>query len=200
MAAEKPRSVNKDFLYLSLIIILIAFLAFTVTQNSMDTGARQVVKEDLKRVYGLLTGNDVEVLTLTDEGNVYKILLRLKLPGGDVLREVYTTKDGRFFAEADNVFEVSKFLENLEREKEFAECLDEKGLLVFGRSNEPNTVQQLLVIGNFAKKVYVDCAGANLQACQQLGVEKIPTIVYNNKSYAGLKPRNWLINLTGCEF
>jgi len=191
---------RKEMVYIGVIVVLAVILAFSFLQNTLIAGSQKQVLDRVESVYELLTESDVEVLSTNDEGYVYRVLLRLKLPTGDVLREVYATKDGRFFSESGNVLEVSDFMERLEREKDFAECLRTAGFLVFGQKSEPNTVQQLLVIGNFANKIYVDCVGANLQACQQLGIEEIPTIVYGDKSYTGVRSLEWIGTLTGCEF
>lgn len=198
MASGKP--VKKDVIYIGVILVLVVILAFMFLQNTLLAGSQKQVVDSVESVYELLTDSDAEVLSVNDEGYVYKVLLRLKLVGGDVLREIYATKDGRFFSEAGNVIEVSSFMERLSREKDFAECLKTKGFIVFGQKSEPNTLQQLLEIGNFANRVYVDCVGANLEACVQLGISEIPTIVYNQMNYTGVKTRAWVESLTGCEY
>jgi hypothetical protein len=198
MASKKFE--RKEMIYIGVIVVLAVILAFSFLQNTLVAGSQKQVLDRVEEVYELLTEGNVEVLSTNDEGYVYRILLRLKLTDGDMLREVYATKDGRFFSESGNVLEVSSFMERLSKEKDFAECLRTKGFLVFGQKSEPNTAQQLLVIGNFANKVYVDCVGANLQACQQLGIEEIPTIVYGEKSYTGVKTLEWIETLTGCNF
>ena len=191
---------RKDIIYIGIILVLAAILAYSFLQNTLISSSQQKVLKDIGKAYELLTENEVEVLNVKDEGYVYKILLRLKITGGDVIREIYATKDGRFFSEAGNVIEVSSFMERLSREKGFAECLKTKGFIVFGQKSEPNTLQQLLEIGNFANRIYVDCVGANLEACVQLGISEIPTIVYNQMNYTGMKTRAWVESLTGCEY
>ncbi len=186
-------------IYIGIILVLAVIMAFMFLQNTLIEVSQRQVLDNIKSVYGLLTESEVEVLSVNDEGYLYRILLRLKLSTGDVVREVYATKDGKFFSESGNIIEVSGFMESLSKEKDFTECLRTKGMLVFGQRNEPNTVQQLLIIGNFANKIYVDCVGANLQACQQLGIQEIPTIVFGDQSYTGVKTREWIESLTGCE-
>jgi hypothetical protein len=198
MASKKPA--KKDIFYIGAIIILGAIIASMLLQNTLIAGSQQKVLDNVVETYKMLTESDVEVLSTKDEGNLYKLLLRLKIPGGDVLKEVYATKDGRYFSEAGNVIEVSEFMARLERERNFAECLKLQGLLVLGQKSEPNTLQQLLIIGNYANKVYVDCVGANLQACQQIGIQQIPTIIYNRMNYTGVKERAWIEALTGCKY
>lgn len=198
MAPRKPA--GKDLVYTGIIVVLIVIIGFMFLQNTLITGSQKQVTDSIESLYETLTESDVEVLTVKDEGYVYNILLRLKLPGGDALREVYATKDGKFFSESGNFMEVSDIMARLEKENNFAECLRTKGFLVFGQKSEPNTAQQLLEIGNFANKIYVDCVGANLEACVQLGVQEIPTIVYNQMNYTGLRQRAWIESLTGCEY
>lgn len=191
---------RKEMVYIGIIIILAAVLAFNFLQSSLILGSQQKVVEDVGKAYELLTESEVEVLSVKDEGYVYKMLLRLKITGGDVIKEIYATKDGRFFSEAGNVLEVSGFMERLSKERDFAECLRTKGFIVFGQKSQPETLQQLFEIGNFANRVYVDCIGANLEACLQLGIQEIPTIVYNQMNYTGVKTRGWIEGLTGCEY
>jgi len=198
MASKKPA--KKDIAYITIIVVLAFVLVVTVMQNTITTGSQKQVLDSVEGVYKLMTESDTEVLSVKDEGDLYRIMLRLKLAGGDVLKEVYATKDGRFFSESGNIMEISAFTERLGKEKKFAECLADKKFLVLGQKNEPNTFQQLLIIGNFANKVYVDCSGANLQACQQIGITEIPTILYNRMNYTGVKTLDWIESLTGCKY
>jgi hypothetical protein len=198
MASKKPA--KKDIAYITIIVVLAFVLVVTVMQNTIMTGSQKQVLDSVEGVYKLMTESDTEVLSVKDEGDLYRIMLRLKLSSGDVLKEVYATKDGRFFSESGNIMEISAFTETLGKEKEFAECLADKKFLVLGQKNEPNTFQQLLIIGNFANKVYVDCSGANLQACQQIGITEIPTILYNRMNYTGVKTLDWIESLTGCKY
>jgi hypothetical protein len=191
---------KKDVVYISIIIILCVFLAYNLFQTQITISSQKQVVDAITNVYEKLTESEVEVLSANDEGYVYRVLLRLKLSTGDVLREVYVTKDGMFFSEAGNMLNVSDFIKRLDREKNFAECLRSKNFIVFGQKSEPNTVQQLLIIGNYANKIYVDCTDTNLQVCQQLGITMIPTIFYNKMNYTGVKTREWIEALTGCKY
>lgn len=190
---------RKEMFYIGVIIVLVVVIAFMLFQNTLVTGSQKQVMDSVEDVYELLTESDAEILSAKDEGHVYKILIRLRLATGDVIREIYATKDGKFISEAGNVIEVSGFMDRLERERDFAECLRTKEFILFGQGSEPNTLQQLLMIGNFANRVYVDCVGANLQACQQLGIQEIPSIVYQKNVYTGVKSVEWIESLTGCE-
>ncbi len=204
MAQETPgkglaKLGKKDAAYVAAILALAAVLAFGFFQGMLAAGSQQKVLAGIEGVYRNLTESDVEIVQVKDEGYLYRILLRLRLPEGDALREVYSTKDGRFFSEAGNVIELSSFVPRLEGEKRFAECLRAKEFFVLGQKSQPETVQQLLVIGNFANKVFVECSGANLQACLQIGISEIPTVLYDKMNYTGVKDRAWIEDLTGCK-
>jgi hypothetical protein len=197
-AALKKLS-KRDAVFVGIILVMAAVLAFTLFQGAIASSSQQKVLNNVESVYRNLTESGVEVVSVKDEGSLYRILVRLKLPAGDALREVFASKDGKYLAEAGNVIEVSSFIERLDSERGFADCLKAKGLVVAGQKSEPNTAQQLLVIGNFANRVYVDCSGTNLQACQQMGINEIPVIFYNNLNYTGVKSKEWLQSLTGCK-
>jgi len=189
---------RKDVIYLLIISILIVFFILSHIQNFMESKSKEESVEKLKNLYRMLTERGVEVLNVKDEGNLYRVILRLKLNTGDVLKDVYVTKDGKFFSE--NIMNITNFEKTLIRQKNFTECLKSKGVLIFGQKNEPNTMQQLLILGNYANKIFVDCSGANLQICQRLGIETIPTILYNNMNYTGVKSIAWFETLTGCRY
>ncbi|MEM5871720.1 MAG: hypothetical protein QW051_02495 [Candidatus Aenigmatarchaeota archaeon] len=197
----EPKKIGKkDLIYILIIIILCIGLVYSIFQTTIKTSSQKQVFDSIKSVYEKLTESEVEVLSSSDEGNLYKLLLRLKLPTGDVLREVYITKDASYISEAQNVFKVSDLSERLDRERNFTECLRSRNFIVFGQSSEPNTIQQLLIIGNYAKKIYVDCVDANLQVCQQLNITQVPTMFYQGKTYVGVKTREWIESLTGCKY
>ena len=189
---------RKEMVYIGIIVVLVIVLAFMFLQNTITLGSQKKALDSVEGVYKMLTESEVEVLSVKDEGYVYRLLIRLKLRDGDVIRELYVTKDGKFLTE--NIMDVPETMTRLGKEKDFAECLSSKGLIIFGQKSEPNTLQQLLVIGNYANKIYVDCTEANLQACQQLGIKEIPSIVYNNQIYTGVKSLEWIESLSGCKF
>jgi hypothetical protein len=200
MMDKNEKRMKKEYFYIFIIFVLITAMAFLFVPQMLGYAFQQKVVGSVVATYRALTESDVEALTVKDEGNLYKVLLRLKLADGDVLREAYVTKDGRFFSEAGSVIEISSFTETLGKEKSFAKCLKEKKFVVFGQKSEANTYQQLLILGNFANMVYVDCTGTNLQACQQIGISTIPVIFYNSQNYTGVQTRASIESLTGCKY
>ncbi|UCD07751.1 MAG: hypothetical protein JSW41_02145 [Candidatus Aenigmatarchaeota archaeon] len=189
---------KREIGYIVVIVILLVVIAVMFLQNVVITGSQQQALDKLTAVYELISEADVEVLSVEEVSGVYKVLLRLKGTMGDTLEEVYVTKDGSLITA--KIIDTEDYKTRLEDQKAFAECLKGKNLLVFGQSNEPNTIQQLQILGSFSYKIYVDCVGAQLEACQQLGIEQIPSVVYDGKIYTGVKNIDWFESLTGCEF
>ena len=189
--------IGREKMYLVVIVILILVLAGFYLQSFLMTGSQVQAVDKVKGVYELISEADVEVLSVEEISGMYKVLLRTKGITGDTLQEVYVTKDGSLTT--DKIIITDDYKTRLENEKAFAECLKEKGLLIFGQSNEINTIQQLQLLGSFSYKVYVDCLGANVEVCQQIGIQEIPTVAYDDKAYTGTKTAEWFETLTGCE-
>jgi len=189
---------RREIGYVVVIVVLLAAVAFLFMQDTLITGSQSNAVGMVTDVYGIITEADVEVLNVEEMSGMYKILLRLKGPQGDTLQEVYVSQDGSLIT--DKIIITEDYKTSLENQKAFVECLKEKQVLMFGQSNEPNTIQQLQLLGNFAYKIYVDCLGAQLEACQQIGIQAIPSVVYEGKIYEGTRNIEWFESLTGCEF
>jgi hypothetical protein len=187
---------RKDLFYIAIILILAAGLSVYVAMDLTYFGSGNAMDKVVK-VYELLSEGKVEVMKTTEESGLYRVVLRVTTANGDSLQEVYVSKDGSIIT--DKVIRTDDYQVRLEKEKAFADCLKEKKLLVFGQSNEQNTVNQLMILGNYGYKVYVDCTGANLQACQQLGITQIPTIALESKVYTGVHDLAWFEQTTGCN-
>lgn len=189
---------RREIGYVVVIVVLVAAVAFFFLQDTLISGSQNQAVGMVTDVYGLITESDVEVLSVEEMSGMYKLLLRLKGPQGDTLQEIYVSQDGSLIT--DKIIITEDYKTSLENQKAFVECLQEKQVLIFGQSNEPNTIQQLQVLGNFAYKIYVDCLGAQLEACQQFGIQAIPSVVYEGKIYQGTQNIEWFESLTGCEF
>jgi hypothetical protein len=187
---------RKDLFYIAIIVILAVGLSLYVLADFMPFASGEAVDKVVK-VYQLLSEGKVEPMKVTEDGGLYRVVLRITTANGDNLQEVYVSKDGSIIT--DKILRTEDYQAKLEREKGFADCLKSKQLLVFGQSNEQNTLTQLTTLGNFGYKVFVDCTGANLQVCQQLGIQQIPLILYENKTYTGVHDLSWFEQTTGCS-
>lgn len=194
--------VSKEKMLYGLIIILAIAVSFLLYQSLIATAQKEAKQkaavDNVKKIYETLTENPVEVLSVKEESGIYRVFLRTRdAAGNQQVQEILVSIDGALFM--DRAFNTQAFLEKLTKEKAFAECLADKRLLVFGQSGEVNTQTQLQILGSFARKVYVDCVGTNLQLCQQIGITQVPTTVYNNTPYIGVQPLQLYEQLTGCS-
>ncbi|MBI4018096.1 MAG: hypothetical protein HY368_00630 [Candidatus Aenigmarchaeota archaeon] len=184
------------------IAVLVLALAFLIYSSYISAGQKaakqEAAVEKVARIYELLTENTVEVLNVKEESGMYRVILATRdAAGSRQVQEVLVSSDGALFT--DRAVNTQALLDRVTKEKAFAECLAEKQVLVFGQSSEVNTQTQLQVIGSFYRKVYVDCTGANLQVCQQVGITQVPTTVYNNTPYIGVQTLQLYEELTGCR-
>jgi len=176
---------------------LVSLLDFNLNQISSEEAGGRV-----KDLYELATGATVEIISVVKESGIYKVIGKTTdYTGQSILLEVYLTEDGKLLSE--RVLRLNDYVESLENQKEFIDCLSEKGLKVYGITNTTVTQLQLVqVLGGsrFLGKIYVDCTGQNLQTCLDAGVETVPSVIYQRKVYEGIKTLDWFENITDCKF
>lgn len=198
--ADKIIAKDNRLLY-GLIAVLVLALIFVVYNSYIAAGQKTAKQEaavdKVKKIYETLTESPVEVLNVKEESGMYRVILATRDASGNrQVQEILVSSDGALFT--DRAVNTQALLDRLTKEKAFAECLASKRVLVFGQSSEVNTQAQLQVLGSFYRKFYVDCTGANLQVCQQVGITQVPTTVYNNTPYVGVQPLQLFEQLTGC--
>lgn len=82
---------------------------------------------------------------------------------------------------------------------DFARCLTEKGVIMYGTDWCPHCQEQKAKFGKSFKYVdYKDC-DLNKDLCTKKGIEGYPTWIINNKKYPGTKSLDYLASLSGCE-
>jgi hypothetical protein len=80
----------------------------------------------------------------------------------------------------------------------FAQCLSDKGVVMYGFSSCDNCNSNRQLFGNSFKYVsYTDCA-FNLLECRDAGVEGVPAWKVNGILYTGIQTPERLSELTGC--
>ncbi|MEM7815816.1 MAG: hypothetical protein QXN71_01720 [Candidatus Aenigmatarchaeota archaeon] len=152
--------------------------------------------ENVKKIYELLTERGVEIVSVKEESGLYKILIKTTDYQGRLnVQEAFITKDGKFVT--DKMILAEDYIKSLESERDFVNCLSQKGLVVAGLSSNNYTILQLSVLGNYWYKIYLDCE-ANIEKCQDLGVKGVPSVIYNQSVYEGVRPVTFFENLTGC--
>ncbi len=81
----------------------------------------------------------------------------------------------------------------------FAKCLSEKGMMIYGNDWCQYTQNQMSLFGkSFDYLNYVKCDD-NKQLCKQKGVQITPTWEINGKTYSGIQSFETLSELSGCK-
>lgn len=157
---------------------------------------KQRVGEKVKNLYELANpGSTFSVISISEESGIYKIILKANTPFGTTYREAYVTKDGELLTEG--VIFVGKSIEQIAAYKEFVDCLDSKGLKIYGISNQTATLLQLNMLGRYSSKIFVSCDDP--KPCQDLGITQVPSIAYKGEIYPGVQSLNWFETKTGCK-
>ena len=184
--------------------LIIGLSFFAVFNFALPIFQKSSVAENVRKLYELaLPGSSVSVESVSDFGNLYKILLKVSTQQGTNYLEVYASKDGKYVTES--IIYVRESVQQIEKMKNFVDCLFDRGLRIYGATQTNNTainsatLLQLNILGRYSPKLYVSCDGDNLQACVQIGLQALPSVVYNNTAYPGVYSAEYLANLTGCK-
>lgn len=82
---------------------------------------------------------------------------------------------------------------------EFAQCLTEKGTVMYGTDWCHYCQAQKKLFGRSFEFIDYKNCDFNKIACDEAGVEGYPTWEINNTNYAGVQPLDKLAGLTGCD-
>jgi len=183
------------------VALLVALFGMSLTGFvSLSFGiSKSEVSKKIKTLYELANpGTNVEVLTLTEESGLYKALIKVIGTTGTNYAEIYVTKDGKLLTQ--NVIFVEQSIEQIKRLKDFVDCLNSKGLKIYGISNQTATLLQLNVLGIYSTKLYVPCDGDLVQNCIAANVTQVPSVVFAGRIDPGVKTIEWFESITGCKF
>jgi hypothetical protein len=185
-----------------IIIFLVAGLAIGLIIGSffplsLDLlGAKAKIGEKVKSLYELANpGSTFSIISINEESGIYKVVLRADTPFGTTYREAYVTKDGELLTEG--VIFVSKSMEQIAAYKDFVDCLDSKGVKIYGISNQTATLLQLNTLGRYSTKIFVSCDDP--KPCQDAGVTQVPSVVYKGEIFPGVQSISWFETKTGCK-
>lgn len=186
--------------------VIILEAIFFLTKDMLFSGyKKKAIAENIKKLYELSNpGTRVEVESINEQNGMYKVILRLIGASGTNYAEAFVTKDGGLLT--TSMIRVDKFIDQMQKLKDFVDCLDSKGVRIYGvlnRTASPAgasaTLLQLQTFGVYSSKLYVSCDGPFIQRCVRLNITKVPTIVIENKKYEGVKTISWLEQMTGCK-
>ena len=89
---------------------------------------------------------------------------------------------------------------------EFAQCAGEKGLVMYGSFRCGACQRQKLELGTSFRFIgYVECDGnapdgsGQPELCQHMGVESLPTWIFEEQQFTGYQSLDRLAQITGCE-
>jgi hypothetical protein len=177
-----------------IILALVGFMSFNLSGSLAGDASK--AEQNVKELYKIITGSDVEIIKTIDQNGVYKMTVRFKdSTGRDTLQDIFVTKDGAFFTDRLMDLQLQKSI--LVNQSAFAQCLADKQIRVLGLSTDAATQTQMQLLGAFATRVYFDCGGQNAAICQQLNITKVPVIFYNNQLAQGPLDLSWFENI-GC--
>jgi alpha-N-acetylglucosamine transferase len=201
MKVEKPK---RNFVLPFSIGLIIGLSIFLIFNFIIPFLQKEKVANEVKKLYEVANpASSVSVESINEFGNLYKILLKVSTQQGTNYLETYVTKDGKYLTES--IIYVKESIQQIEKMKNFVDCLFNKGLRVYGATQTNNTqinsatLLQLNILGRYSYKLYVSCDGDNLQNCISIGLQALPSIVYNNKAYPGVYSLEALANLTSCK-
>jgi hypothetical protein len=184
---------KKIFSLLVLVLTIFSIGIFFYLQQTFQ----QKVLERIKEFYEITNPDaKVEIISFNQESGLYHVFLKLILPTGIIYREVFVTQDGKYMNEV--LINVEKSIEQIQRLKNFNDCLYEKGLRIFGMSNHTASLFQLNILGIYGSKLFIWC-DVDLQYCLNLDITQIPSVVYQDRVYPGVYSLQWFSSLTGCE-
>jgi hypothetical protein len=196
---EKPRqekSKSNTKIYIGIIVILLAVLVYYLAQGPLAVSAQQPAVDSAKAIFSALSENPAEVVSVKEDSGLYKGNMRITPASGQAtLQDIYVTKDGNYIS--DRMINVQDYKRQLEREKNFTQCLSDRKVVIAGLANDANTLSQIQILGTYGYKIFFDCS-ANQQICQNAGITKAPTTVIGNQTFEGIQPVSFFTQATGC--
>lgn len=188
------------------VLVIVAFFIGYFASNLYFLLFRSSIEREIKSFYELVVpGSTAEVVNLKEDSGVYKILVRVTSAGTVSYQEGYVTKDGKLLSMADSTILVENSVNQIEKQKNFVNCLYDKGVRIFGFSNQtipggPATILQLNILGRiYSPMLFVSCDGQFLQQCINTGISQVPSVVVGGNIEPGVKAIDWFENKTGCK-
>jgi hypothetical protein len=196
--------VSRKRIGIFLIIVLLAILILIITnvipiKISGFAVSQNDVAQKVKSLYELANpGTAIEIVAVTEQSGLYKIVLKATDSSGTTYREAFVTKDGELLTE--NVILVQESTQQMEKMKSFVDCLAGKGVRIFGLNNQTATLMQFNILGRYSAKLFISCDGDLVQNCIANNVTYAPSVLAGNYIYPGVKTVDWFEQASGCTF
>ena len=191
--------VNNTYYIAAIVVLVLAvgYLVMQSNQGSSEIANQQNVSDSIKAIYQLRFESPAEVLKVEQTNGLYRVVVRFTdQTGAQQTNDVYVTKDGKLLT--TSLLLTDNYRLFLSAEKGLIECMQTKGLRIFGKTTDTATVQQMQALGDYSYKLFVPCDGNNEATCNGLGITRYPTAVYNNTGYSNIYTAQFFSQLTGC--
>lgn len=200
----------KKFIIIGVILVVVVFAAY-LTLNFNLTGrfvstSQSSPEEKIKTFYELVfPGTTADVVSFKEESGLYKVLVKIVSSTQTSYQEIYVSKDGKLLSTADSTILLENSINQIESQKNFVNCLYDKGVRIFGISNQTTqggiaTLLQLNVLGKiYSPKLFVSCDGILVQQCINVGITQVPSVIIGNTINPGVKTIDWFVTKTSCK-
>jgi hypothetical protein len=194
--------------YFALTLIFGIVIGFLVSNFIIPMLYKSAAEQKVKKFYELIfPDSKAEIISLKEESGIYKILVKITSAGTVSYQEAYVTKDGKLLSTSESTILVESSIEQIEKSKNFVDCLFNKGVRIYGVLNQTEnqqgaqaTLLQLNLLGRFySPRLYVSCDAELVQQCLDKGITIVPSVVIGKDIEPGVKTIDWFENKTGCK-
>jgi len=188
---------KKERILYALIAILIVTNVFTAASYHFSLEVKkksaEEIKDKVKKYLELSYPNSIiEISAVTEENGLYKVIFKIN---GN-LGEIYITRDGNYLMQ--NPVSVDELISNLEKVKNFIECLKSKGVKFYGIANCTYCKLQRQILGAYYYEIYVPC-DIYPEICSEKNITAVPAFEIDGTIRYGLMSLDDLSKLTGCS-
>ncbi len=182
-------------LYIVIAILIVTNAATALSYHfslESEKKSQEEVKEKVKKYLELAYPNAiVEISAVTEEAGLYKVIF--KIDGS--FKEIYVTKDSNYLIQ--NPLSLNKAIDELQKRKNFIECLKSKGVRFYGILNCTFCQLQRQILGVYYYEIYVPC-DIYPSICAAKNITAVPAFEINGTIRYGVMSLEQLSELTGC--
>lgn len=189
------------------VVLIVGILIGYFTMSIPYYLTKATIENNVKTFYELIyPGGTADVVSLDEQSGVYHAFVKLNYGGQITYQELFVTKDGKLLTTSDSTILLQNSITQIEKQKSFIQCLQNKGVKIYGISNQTapggsSTLLQLNVLGTiYSPQLFVSCDGTQVLNCVNANISVVPSIVIGSTVTPGVQPINWFVNNTGCSY
>ncbi len=190
------RQMLATFLVVGLAIGAAATYALTGLDSISEDQAGEKVISTLEQQ----TDQELELIRVESENELYRVDVRTP---DDRLSTFYVTRDGSMLAPENALTDIDRATQVMAAQEDFAECLDENNVVMYGNIAQQETQLQIQLLGGtqVVSDIYRDINDEeNLQEAQDRGVERIPGFYLGGSVLEGVNEIEDIEEFTGCNY